>query len=264
MISRIILAIGLLLAPPVAAQTNSSVRLDVPYVPTPPFVIKAMLDLAKVGPDDVVYDLGSGDGRIVIDAVQTRGVKRAVGIDLNPVQVADANANAEKAGVTDRVTFTVGDVFKEDLSPATVVTMYLLPNVNLRLRPRLLDHLKPGTRVVSHAFHMFDWPPDAQEKVLGEVPIYMWIIPAKVQGTWTGKAGEGSFTFSLAQKFQVVSGLLTREGQKPVALNGQLAGNELMVIGNDGVSLRGKITGATLIGAITLAGAPQDIVLTRQ
>lgn len=268
MLVRIFMTLGLLIAAaPTFAQeiqSKSSVRLDVPYVPTPSFVVKAMLDLAKVRADDVVYDLGSGDGRIVIDAIQTRGVKRAVGVDLNPVQVADANVNAASAGVTDRATFVVGDVFKVDFTPATVVTMYLLPNVNLRLRPRLLDELRPGTRIVSHQFHMYDWPPDAQEKVLGEVPIYLWIVPEKVQGTWAGTADGQTFTVSVDQKFQVLNGSVTQSGKGSVALTGQMAGTELIASGKDGVSVKGKVDGKTMTTTITLGGATHSVVLTRE
>lgn len=267
MFARLIFAVGLICAAlPAQAQVQNRpvVRLDVPYVPTPSFVVKAMLDLAKVTADDVVYDLGSGDGRIVIDAIQSRGVKRAVGIDLNPVRVADANANARDAGVTDRATFMVDDVFKVDFTPATVVTMYLLPNVNLRLRPRLLDELKPGTRVVSHAFHMYDWPPDAQEKVAGEVPIYLWIVPAKIQGIWSGKAGTQPFTLSVNQKFQSVSATLSLDAKRSTVLEGQLTGDAVTATGKDGAAFKGKLTGAVLTGTVTLGGVSHDVTLSRQ
>ncbi|MFL6673081.1 MAG: SAM-dependent methyltransferase [Massilia sp.] len=150
-------------------------RLDVPYVPTPQEVVDRMLDLADVGKNDVLYDLGCGDGRIVITAAKVRGA-RATGIDINPVRIAEATANAKKAGVEDRVTFKLGNLFEADVSPATVVTLYLLPSVNLKLRPRLWQQLKPGTRVVSHAFNMGpDWPPEETAQVAGRT-IYYWTI----------------------------------------------------------------------------------------
>src|SRR5919109_1152283 len=129
---------------------------DVPYVPTPERVVDKMLELAKVGPQDVVYDLGSGDGRIVIAAARKHGA-RGVGIDIDPQRIKEGRDNARRAGVADRVEFREGDLFKADIGDATVVTLYLMSSVNLRLRPKLLNELKPGTRVVSHAFGMGDW-----------------------------------------------------------------------------------------------------------
>lgn len=150
---------------------------DVPYVPTPQPVVDAMLKVAKVNKNDVIYDLGSGDGRIVITAAQKYGA-RGVGIDINPERIQEANANAQKAEVTDRVQFRQQDLFKTDLSQATVVTLYLLPEVNLRLRPTLLK-LKPGTRIVSHAFDMDDWKPEQTLQVDGKT-IYYWVVPKEI------------------------------------------------------------------------------------
>jgi SAM-dependent methyltransferase len=150
-------------------------RLDVPYVPTPQPVVDRMLELGKVGKDDVLYDLGCGDGRIVITAAKVHGA-HGTGIDLNPVRIAEAQANAKKAGVEHLVNFKVGNLFEADVSPATVVTLYLLPTVNLELRPRLWKQLKVGTRVVSHAFDMGpDWPPEQTVDVDGR-KIYAWTI----------------------------------------------------------------------------------------
>jgi SAM-dependent methyltransferase len=149
--------------------------LDVPYVPTPQPVVNKMLDLAKVKKGDVVYDLGCGDGRIVITAVKERGA-RGVGIDLNPQRIAEAKINAKEAKVADKVKFEVGDLFKADFSEATVVTLYLLPSVNAKLRPQLWRQLKVGTRVVSHAFDMGpEWPPEKTESVGGST-VYYWTI----------------------------------------------------------------------------------------
>lgn len=150
-------------------------RLDVPYVPTPPQVVDKMLEMADVGKNDVVYDLGSGDGRIVIAAAKQRGAS-GVGIDLNPERVAEAKENARQAQVDDKVKFRVGDLYKTDLSDATVVTLYLLSSVNRQLRPQLWKQLDVGTRVVSHAFDMGEeWPPERIEKVDGRT-IYYWTI----------------------------------------------------------------------------------------
>lgn len=159
------------------AQDEITRQLDVPYVPTPMPVVDAMLDLAKVTKSDVVYDLGCGDGRIVVRAA-TRFGCRGVGVDLNPERVKEAKANASRANVTELTRFEVGDVFEFDFSGASVVTMYLLPSVNLKLRPRLLKELKPGTRLVSHDFHMGDWAAETARDV-GRSRIYLWTIPPR-------------------------------------------------------------------------------------
>lgn len=159
------------------AQTTTAPKLDVPYVPTRQVVVDAMLDVAKVKKNDVVYDLGCGDGRIVITAAKKYGAT-GKGIDLNPERIDEANKNAEEAGVSDLVEFEVGDLFNTDFSKATVVTLYLLPSVNLKLRPILLEQLKPGTRIVSHAFDMGDWQPEQTLKVDGST-IYFWTVPEK-------------------------------------------------------------------------------------
>jgi precorrin-6B methylase 2 len=151
---------------------------DVPYVPTPQPVVDAMLKVAKVGKNDVLYDLGSGDGRIVNTAAQKFGT-RGVGIDINPERIKEANENAQKAGVTDRVKFIQQDLFNTDFSEATVVTLYLLPEVNAKLRPKLLKELKPGSRIVSHAFDMGDWKPQQTLNVEGKT-IYYWVVPEQV------------------------------------------------------------------------------------
>lgn len=146
---------------------------DVIYVPTPQEVVDAMLKLAKVTGNDVVYDLGSGDGRIPITAARVYGA-RAVGFDINPVRIAEANANLKAAGVGDKVRFVEGDLFEQDLGEASVITLYLLPSLNLKLRPTLWK-LKPGTRIVSHSFDMGDWKPEATETINGRT-IYLWIV----------------------------------------------------------------------------------------
>ncbi len=154
-------------------------RPDVHYVPTPEAVVEEMLRVANVGKNDVVYDLGCGDGRIVITAAQKHGA-RGVGIDIDPQRIKESNENARKAGVTDRVKFLQQDLFETDFSEATVVTLYLLPALNVKLRPKLLRELKPGTRIVSHAFDMGDWKPDKVVTVPGleeERTVYYWVVP---------------------------------------------------------------------------------------
>jgi len=161
--------------------TGSAKReLDVPYVPTPEAVVEEMLAMAKVTGDDVLYDLGSGDGRIPITAAKKFGT-RGVGIDLNPVRVKEADENAREAGVSDKVTFKEGDIFEEDFSEATVVTLYLLPGVNLKLRPTI-QGMKPGTRVVSHNYDMGDWAPENHKKLTvngTDHYVYFWRVPEK-------------------------------------------------------------------------------------
>ena len=163
---------------PVSPSPTQTVTPEVPYVPTPPEVVAEMLRVAKVGKDDVLYDLGSGDGRIVITAAQQFGT-RGVGVDIDPQRIQEANENAQRAGVSDRVEFRQQDLFETDLSDATVVTLYLLPEVNLRLRPKLLRELKPGTRIVSHQFDMGDWQPE-QVIEIDDRRVYYWVVPETV------------------------------------------------------------------------------------
>ena len=169
--------IATLFAAGIFAQGKESRPLDVPYVPTNQKVVKAMLKLAKVKKSDVVYDLGCGDGRIVITAAKDYGAS-GVGVDIDPQRIKEANENAKKAKVADKVKFVEGDLFEMDFSKATVVTLYLLPAINLKLRPKLLEQLKPGTRIVSHAFDMGDWKPE-QTRVVEGATIYFWTVPAK-------------------------------------------------------------------------------------
>jgi trans-aconitate methyltransferase len=159
-----------------AQETTAPPRLDVPYVPTPQPVVDKMLDMANVKKGDVVYDLGCGDGRIVITAVKERGAARGVGIDLNPQRISEAKVNAKDAKVQEKVQFLNEDLFKADFSAASVVTLYLLPSVNAKLRPQLWKQLKVGTRIVSHAFDMGpEWPPEKTEQVNGTT-VYYWTI----------------------------------------------------------------------------------------
>ena len=157
------------------SPSPEQIPINTPYVASPPPVVDAMLKLADVTGSDTVYDLGCGDGRIVIAAAQEYGA-RGVGIDINPARIEEARANARDASVDDRIRFEANDLFDADIHSATVIALYLLPDVNLRLRPRLLRELKPGTRVVSHAFDMGDWKPDKELVVEGE-HVYLWTIP---------------------------------------------------------------------------------------
>lgn len=181
------LFLALLLAAAVAAGAQEATVKkkdpDVPYVPTPERVVDEMLRMASVTSKDVLYDLGSGDGRIVITAAKRYGA-RGVGIDIDPERIREANENARKAGVTHRVKFVEGDIFQADISEATVVTLYLLPAVNLQLRPKLLRELRPGTRIVSHNYDMGDWQPQRTRRLQvngSEHVVYLWTVPRTSQ-----------------------------------------------------------------------------------
>ena len=169
-------SVALLLAGvPAFCQYDEDGRATVPYVPTPQEVVEGMLKLAGVKAGDTVIDLGCGDGRIVVTAAEKFGA-HGIGVDINPERIKEAEENARKAKVTNRVKFIEKDLFEADVSPASVVTLYLLPDVNLRLKPKLLKELKPGSRIVSHSFDMGDWKPDKKEEVNGRT-IYLWIVP---------------------------------------------------------------------------------------
>jgi ribosomal protein L11 methylase PrmA len=166
------------IAAPSSAQQAAPTRTpDVIFVPTPQEVVDAMLKVAKVTKNDVIYDLGSGDGRIPVTAAKVYGA-RGIGIDIDPQRIKEANANAQAAGVTDKVKFLNQDLFSTNISEATVVTLYLLPSLNLKLMPKLMAELKPGTRIVSHAFDMGDWKPEQTLNVEGRT-VYYWTIPKK-------------------------------------------------------------------------------------
>jgi SAM-dependent methyltransferase len=215
-----------------AALAQSEPRLDVIYVPTPQALVDRMLQMAEVKANDFVIDLGCGDGRMVVTAASKYGAT-GYGVDINPVRVEEANANAKKAGVTDKVSFKIADLFQEDISKASVMTMYLLNEINLRLRPKILSDLKPGSRVVSHAFTMDDWEPD-QRDVVENKNIYFWYVPAKVEGKWQVEGGEQKLTLDLTQKFQMVSGKAEIDG-KSVNVSGRLKGTEFtFTIDRDG------------------------------
>jgi hypothetical protein len=174
-----VLLIGVAVATAVVEAPPGSKPLDVPYVPTPARIVATMLEMAALTPDDVLYDLGSGDGRIVIAAAARFGA-RGVGIDLHPKRIREAEENAREAGVSDLVEFVLGDLFDADLGPATVVTLYLLPEVNRRLRPKLLAELRPGARIVSHNYDLGDWPPERHQvlEISGtRHDLFLWTVP---------------------------------------------------------------------------------------
>jgi len=241
---------------------------DVVWVPTPEALVERMLKLAGVGPKDYVIDLGSGDGRTVIAAAKIGA--RAMGIEYNPDMVALSVKNAEKAGLGDKVKFIKADIFETDFSQATVITMYLLPALNLKLRPKILD-LRPGTRVVSHAFNMEDWQPDQTVTVEGR-DAFLWIVPAKVAGTWKlgvpAGSGEESWNVRLGQQFQMLSGR-AQNGDKSFNLaDGRLRGANIRFAFVDGNGVKrdfsGQVRGDRMEGTTqTQGGTPVKWSATR-
>lgn len=199
-------------------------RLDVPYVPTPQEVVDRMLQLGKVRAGEYHIDLGSGDGRIAITSASKYGA-RSLGVDLNPVRIEEARTNAKKAGVADRALFELKNLFETDIGKADIVTMYLLPSVNLELRPRVLSEMWPGTRIVSHAFDMGDWQPDHRESVIGRT-IYLWVIPARVEGRWAIE-GARTFTVTIQQKYQEITGTADIGGKSVPLRDAALSGAEI-------------------------------------
>jgi hypothetical protein len=267
------LATACLLATPAGAQEGEG---DVVYVPTPQHVVDEMLEMAKVGPSDTIIDLGSGDGRIVITAAKKHGA-RGTGVDLDRVLLKQANDNARKEGVAGRARFVEQNLFETDLGPATVITSYLLPEMNLKLRPKFLA-LKPGTRIVAHDYDIEAWPPDA-EKILdvpgktvghpGKSHVYLYIVPAQMAGEWRSQVSHGRdavpYEFSFDQDFQFVEGVARVGGRQEKIPEFKLAGDRLEFATR--LSVRGQVLdhrftglvkGDTIEGTMTIGrGAAQ-------
>ncbi len=259
-----------------AALTLSPARAlepRVPYVPTPQDVVERMLEIARVGPHDYLIDLGSGDGRIVVTAAKKYGT-RGFGVDLNPERIRESTENARRAGVSERVAFYQRDLFETNLADATVITMYLLPQVNIELRPKLLE-LKPGTRLVSHDFDMGDWKPDShvrmdsQEKYRGtggQSDIYFWIVPARVAGVWrwelpvSGKPV--AYEVTLEQRYQAITGSAAVGGRTIKLQNAHLRGDAIrfsFTVEVNGAAVKhefsGRVAGEAVTGSARLSGA---------
>lgn len=249
------------------AQTNNAKEFtpvlgqdgkDVIWLPSPHLLVDKMLDMAKVTPGDVVMDLGSGDGRTVIAAAK-RGA-RALGIEFDANMVGLSRRNAAAAGVADKAKFFEADIFETDLSQATVITLFLLPELNMRLRPKLLA-MKPGTRVASNSFDMEDWEPDQVANLGCETYCtgYLWVVPAKVQGIW--RLDEGNLV--LSQKFQRVTGTLTTPSVAGKIAAGRLRGDEIsFAVGRS--QYRGRVEGAVIRGTVTTGGSVARWVARRQ
>lgn len=250
-----------------AAQTA-----DVPYVPTPWNVVDAMLGLARVGPDDYLIDLGSGDGRIVITAAKKYGA-RGFGVDIDGALVSNAQREAQRQGVSDKVAFYTRNLFITDISKATVVTMYLFPQVNMRLRPRFFKELKPGTRIVSHEFDLEDWQPDAKltlavpDKPYGapSSDVFLWIVPADASGKWrwqlTVAGALREYELTLEQTFQMLQGAPLVAGKGARFSGGRMRGENIsftLVADIDGREVRhefsGRVAGDSISGWVVLNG----------
>jgi len=232
---------------------------DVVWVPTPQALVDRMLDMAKATPKDYLMDLGSGDGRTVITAAK-RGI-RATGIEYNPDMVELSKRNAEKEGVGARAEFKKADLFETDFSQATVITMFLLPDINLRLRPKILD-MKPGTRIVSNTFTMGEWQADETSTVPESSGYYrtalLWIVPAKVEGTWKSAQGD----LSIKQSFQVIVGTVKNGNVAAAIMNGKLRGEQINFTAG-GSEYSGRVNGDTIEGTIKAGGKTSEWKATR-
>lgn len=235
------------------ASAASAQKVDVPYAPTPTIVVDRMLELAKIKPDEFLIDLGSGDGRIPIAAAK-RYKARALGVDINPVLVAEASENAEIAGVADRVTFRVQNLFQTDIRKVDVLTMYLFDRINRQLRPRILKDTKPGTRVVSHAFDMGEWEPDVRDSASGHW-VYFWVVPAGIDGRWRVTAGKRAIMMlDVKQQFQKFEGTALIDGRSVSVQNGGVRGDRIRFT-VDGHTYQGTVRGNAIEGEGGASGA---------
>lgn len=264
---RFVLAFYLVLSAAAATAQTSTFEpqvgqpgKDVVWVPTSQVLVDRMLDMAKVTPNDVVIDLGSGDGRTVITAAK-RGA-RALGIEYNPDMVELSKRNAAREGIGERAQFMKADLFETDFSQATVITMFLLPDINLKLRPKILG-LKPGTRVVSNSFNMGEWQDDETSTINAKDDCsywciaHLWIVPARAEGQWKSSAGD----LTLGQQFQMVSGTL-RTNAGPQALNGKLRGDDISFTAG-GATYAGRVNALSIEGTVTSGGNTSKWTATR-
>jgi SAM-dependent methyltransferase len=248
-----------------AGEVKDKPALDVPYEPTSYGIAAEMIRMAEVTSGDRVYDLGCGDGRIVIMAARERGAK-GVGVDLDPQRIKESVQNAKQAGVSQQVRFFEQDLFDADIRDATVVMLYLWPGVNLKLRPKLLKELQPGTRVVSHSHTMGEWEPDATRTVEGD-SLYFFVVPANVTGTWQWSSAEGAKTFlHLTQKFQKVGGSILIGKETYPVIEGSVRGDTLLFSlektlpgKKEILSFEGRISGARMEGKTTEKGTGRQV-----
>jgi SAM-dependent methyltransferase len=262
----------------VAAYSEEPIP-EVPYVPTPEEVVMEMLKMAGVNQNDIVYDLGCGDGRIVITAAKVFGA-RGVGVDNDPNLIRQSHENARKAGVADRVRFIEQDLFETDIREATVVALYLLPELNLQLRPKLFRDLRPGSRIVAHEFDMGDWKPDNMAKMPKvklyyhprvayekDTYFYYWVIPANADGVWrwtlSTPSGDRDYTLRLVQKFQEIRGTVDGRGEEVPIAAAHLAGDQLSFTLREDtdkekvvMSFNGRVHGDHIAGRVEVRGGP--------
>ena len=223
-------------------------QLDAPYVATGYEVVDAMLAMADVGPDDYVVDLGSGDGRILIAAARSHGA-RGLGVDIDPARIRESTANARAAGVGHRVNFQREDLFETEIDEADVLTLYLLPEINLQLRPRILAEMRPGTRVVSNSYDMGDWRPDRRQRI-GDSTVYMWIVPARVSGRWLLTDGNRQAQIEIRQTYQLLDGNITVDGRTARIEQGQVNGARIHFVADLGGGRRayeGRVDGDSIV-----------------
>jgi SAM-dependent methyltransferase len=240
----------MLLASTAGSLAQDRPKLDVIFVPTPMQVVERMLAIAEVKKGEFLIDLGCGDGRIPVTAAKKYGA-RALGVDLDPDRIQEANENVKKEGVGNVVEIRRQNLFETEIEKADVISMYLLTQLNLRLRPKLLD-LKPGTRLVSHAFSMGDWMPEQKETMSPRYDVYLWIVPAKVEGRWSVQRGEKQFTVEFSQKYQMLTGTAQVDGKSVPVENGRLRGKEItfdvQIEGQSG-TFRGEVDGNAIKGS---------------
>jgi SAM-dependent methyltransferase len=230
------------------AQQASPPALDVPYVPTPEEVVNRMLELGEIKPTDFVMDLGCGDGRMLVMASTRFGVK-GYGVDIDPRRIEEAQANAKKNGVDDKIKFEVKNLFDTPIGDASVLLMYLLPRVNLELRPRIFKEMKPGSRIVSHQFDMGEWKAEATEQ-LGHRTVYKWTVPAQVGGRWrvTRDGGAAPITLDLKQDQWQVSGTANVGGKASDVKNAEIVGMKLSLEVDGAGRLEGTVNGSQIAG----------------
>jgi SAM-dependent methyltransferase len=245
-------------ATPALAQMKgdgASPQLDVHFVPTPMEVVDKMLEMAELKKGEFLIDLGSGDGRIPIRAVKAHGA-RALGVDLDPRRLKEAAENARKEGVEDQVTFRMQNLFETDLSKADVISMYLLSSINMKLRPKLLE-LRPGVRIVSHAFNMGDWQPEKHERVEGR-NAYMWRVPARIEGRWVLEIGGNKVPVEFKQQYQNFTGTADQGGKATPIQGGLLTGSAIaFTLDVDGKprKFQGEVNNGAMVGTGPDAGA---------
>lgn len=249
-------ALGLALV--CAGFEEGGFEVYIPYVPTPHEIVERMLELAEVGERDYLIDLGSGDGRIAITAARKHGA-RALGVEIRPELVHLADKYAAEAGVTDKVSFREQDLFKTPISEATVIALYLPPSINLKLRPRLLTELRPGSRVVSQSYNMGGWHADARAEVRG-IDIYLWVVPARVAGRWILHDGSREISLAISQEFQEIKGSATVGERSFPLLDANLRGDRIEFALDLGAEkptrFRGRVSGDVIAPEVAVSVAP--------